>query len=106
MKHLVLCCDGTWNTAAQEENNVPAPTNVVKLYNAIAPADALGREQLKYYHSGVGTEGSFLAKTAGGIVGDGLDKNIQSGWAWIAQFYQPGDLVHIFGFSRGAYTAR
>ncbi len=106
MKHLVLCCDGTWNTAAQEENNVPAPTNVVKLFNALAPADAQGRDQLKYYHSGVGTEGSRLAKTAGGILGEGLDKNIQSGWAWIARFYQPGDRLHLFGFSRGAYTAR
>lgn len=106
MKRLILCCDGTWNTAAQEENNLPAPTNVVKVYNALAATDAKGNEQLKYYHPGVGTEGSFLAKTAGGIFGDGLDKNIQSGWHWLSRFYAPGDAVYLFGFSRGAYTAR
>ena len=25
---------------------------------------------------------------------------------YLASTYEPGDLVHIFGFSRGAYTAR
>ncbi|MBI3857405.1 MAG: DUF2235 domain-containing protein [Planctomycetes bacterium] len=106
MKRLVVCCDGTWNTASQEENNLPAPTNVVKICNAVADQDAAGNEQVKYYHPGVGTEGSFLARTAGGVFGDGLDKNIKSGWAWIASHYAPGDAVYLFGFSRGAYTAR
>jgi len=106
VKRLILCCDGTWNTAAQEENNLPAPTNVVKFFNLLASVDAQGREQLKYYHPGVGTEGSALSKTAGGIVGDGLDQNIQSGWAWLARFYKPGDSITLIGFSRGAYTVR
>ncbi len=33
MKHLIVCCDGTWNNPEQEENGVPAPTNVFKLYS-------------------------------------------------------------------------
>jgi uncharacterized protein (DUF2235 family) len=32
-KNLVVCRDGTWNTQDQKENGLPAPTNVVKLYN-------------------------------------------------------------------------
>lgn len=108
MKHLIVCCDGTWNTPEQEENNIPAPTNVVRFYNALAKSDADGggNPQLAYYHTGVGTEGGFLARTAGGAIGEGLDKNIKSGYAWLARNYEPGDRIHLFGFSRGAYTAR
>src|SRR5262245_56530968 len=106
MTKLIVCCDGTWNTPTQEENHLPAPTNVVKLFNALSSVDADEQEQLKYYHPGVGTEGSFFSKTAGGMWGEGLDKNIESGWAWLAQFYKPKDRIHLFGFSRGAYTAR
>jgi uncharacterized protein (DUF2235 family) len=106
MKRLVICCDGTWNTPAQEENNLPAPTNVVRLFNAVAEVDAEGNAQEKYYHPGVGTEGSLLARTAGGIYGDGLDKNIMSAYSWLGSRYDPGDAVYLFGFSRGAYTVR
>ena len=106
MKRLIVCCDGTWNTPEQEENNLPAPTNVVRLYNAVAEQDAAGNEQLKYYHTGVGTEGSVFERTAGGMYGEGLDKNIKSAYFWLATNYEPGDAAYLFGFSRGAYTAR
>ena len=106
MRRLIICCDGTWNTPDQEENNLPSPTNVVRFYNALAETDADGNVQVKYYHTGVGTEGSFLSKTAGGIYGEGLDKNIKSAYSWLARNYQAGDAVYAFGFSRGAYTVR
>jgi hypothetical protein len=106
MRRLIICCDGTWNTPEQEENNLPSPTNVVRLYNALAETDADGNVQVKYYHTGVGTEGSFLSKTAGGIYGEGLDKNIKSAYFWLANNYEPGDALYAFGFSRGAYTVR
>jgi uncharacterized protein (DUF2235 family) len=63
-----------------------------------------GREQHAYYDSGVGTE--FLNRVRGGAFGDGLDANIIDGYRWLVQRYRPGDEVYIFGFSRGAYTAR
>jgi len=47
-----------------------------------------------------------LGRFIGGAVGDGLDKNIKSAYKWLGQNYQPGDSIYIFGFSRGAYTAR
>ena len=40
MPNLVICCDGTWNTPDQLDQGVPAPTNVVRLYNAVADFDA------------------------------------------------------------------
>lgn len=106
MRNLVVCCDGTWNTPDQKEGGVPVPTNVVRLYNAVSESDSAGNPQLKYYHAGVGTEGNWWERLAGGSVGGGLSKNIQSAYKWLGSNYQPGDRVFLFGFSRGAYTAR
>lgn len=106
MKNLIVCCDGTWNTPDQEQWELPAPSNVVRLFNCIHDLDANGAPQLKYYHSGVGTEGGLLQKVAGGLYGDGLGKNVMSAYAWLAQHYEVGDHIFLFGFSRGAFTAR
>ena len=104
--HLIVFCDGTWNTPDDKEGDLPAPTNVVKLRNALAPADKDGLEQKVYYHPGVGTGGGWWDRIAGGGLGDGLDHNVMSGYYWLARNYQPGDLIWLFGFSRGAYTVR
>ena len=106
MRNLVVCCDGTWNTPDQEEHGVPVPTNVVRLYNALAEKDNAGNEQVRYYHTGVGTEGNWWQKMAGGIAGVGLKKNVMSAYRWLAGTYQLGDQIFLFGFSRGAYTVR
>ena len=105
MKRLVVCCDGTWNTPDQEQNGLPAPTNVLKLYNAVAPRSD-GVEQKTYYHPGVGTEGSFFERKAGGMYGAGLSMNIMSAYVWLAENYEHGDQIFLFGFSRGAFTVR
>lgn len=105
MKNLVVCCDGTWNTPDQEQDELPSPTNVAKLYNAV-DTGAADRAQETYYHSGVGTEGKLLERTAGGMYGLGLSKNILSAYVWLASRYQPGDHIYLFGFSRGAFTVR
>ncbi|MGH4027156.1 MAG: DUF2235 domain-containing protein [Pseudonocardiaceae bacterium] len=101
MRHLVMCCDGTWNTPEQ-----PAATNVARLHNALADTAEDGTEQLRYYHSGVGTEGGLLNWLAGGAAGIGLSRNVQSAYQWLTTTYEPGDRVSLFGFSRGAYTVR
>lgn len=105
MTRLIVCCDGTWNTPDQREDGAPSPTNVVKFFNALAP-DANGEEQRRYYHPGVGTDGSWWDRLAGGGLGEGLDRNVQSGYRWLATNYAPGDSIYLLGFSRGAYTAR
>ncbi len=105
MKRLILCNDGTWNTPDQEENGIPAPTNVFKLSNGIAPVDSKCISQLVYYHPRVGTGGK-LDSLLGGVFGSGTDKQIQSAYHWLGSRYELGDEIHVFGFSRGAFVAR
>ncbi len=105
-KNIVICCDGTWNTPDQRVDGVPVPTNVVRLFNALAPSDAQGSAQHKYYHPGVGTDGSWWEKALGGGAGAGLDRNVQSAYRELCDHYRPGDAIFLFGFSRGAYTVR
>ncbi|MCL9670581.1 DUF2235 domain-containing protein [Citrobacter sp. MNAZ 1397] len=100
--HLIVFCDGTWNTPDQMDNGIPAPTNVVKLRNALAVTP----EQQVYYHPGVGTDGGWWNRVVGGGTGEGLDNNIMSAYNWLARHYQPNAAIWLFGFSRGAYTVR
>ena len=67
--NIIVCCDGTWNTPNDLENGVPSPTNVVKLYNALAPKDPDGAPQKSYYHPGVGSEGNWRDRILGGSTG-------------------------------------
>lgn len=106
MANLVISCDGTWNTADQQEGGVPTPTNVCRLHTCVAEQNAKGVAQRKYYHPGVGTDPGLVNKVLGGGIGLGLDRNIQSAYAWLCRNYQPGDAIYLFGFSRGAYTVR
>ena len=99
MKRLIMCCDGTWNTSRQ-----PCPTNVEKLYKAIAPVDAQGVRQLAFYHDGVGVR--RRERLLGGAFGFGLSRNVQDTYRFLVDNYEPGDELFFVGFSRGAYTAR
>jgi uncharacterized protein (DUF2235 family) len=72
-KRLIVCCDGTWNTADQAISGYPSPTNVTKLALSLAPEDAAGARQCTYYHSGVGT--SRWERLSGGAFGVGLSRN-------------------------------
>ena len=45
-------------------------------------------------------------KVGGGAFGWGLNENIKQAYAALCEQYEAGDEVFIFGFSRGAYTAR
>ena len=105
-KNIIVCCDGTWNTKDQRDQDVPCPTNVTKIYNALAKDDQSGVAQKAYYHPGVGAECDVAEHVLGGTIGRGLEKNIMSAYAWLGQEYSPGDKIFIFGFSRGAFTAR
>ena len=105
MKRLIVCLDGTWNAPDTGE----APTNVVKIMRAVAPSgsDARGAPvpQIVFYDRGVGT-GDIVDKVKGGLVGAGLDTNVLDGYRFLANNYEPGDEIYLFGFSRGAFTAR
>lgn len=101
-KRIVIASDGTWN---RPEVNLKEdfPTNVLKLARAIRPFAADGTPQHVFYDWGVG---SYYDSIKGGITGAGLHKNIMDGYRYIVQNYSPGDEIYLFGFSRGAYTAR
>lgn len=105
MANLIVCCDGTWNTDDQTDGNgLPIPTNVAKLYNALDRTG--GNGQTSYYHPGVGTDPGFWSHFLGGTTGSGLLANVKNAYRWLATHYSPGDRMFLFGFSRGAYTAR
>jgi uncharacterized protein (DUF2235 family) len=104
MKKIICCSDGTWNKADQKDDGVVSPTNVKKFYDALADIDEKKVPQKKFYDEGVGNK--WYTKFTGGIFGLGINKNIIDVYRYIATNYQPGDEIYLFGFSRGAYTAR
>ena len=107
MKRIIICCDGTWNKPGQKDKGKIVHTNVEKLYRALEEKnEANGIKQVKFYDRGVGTGFSLADKLLGGITGAGIDKNIQDAYKFIICNYSIGDEIYLFGFSRGAYTAR
>jgi uncharacterized protein (DUF2235 family) len=101
-KNIVYCADGTWNHPGETENGLPADTNVYKFYKALQTSAT----QLPFYDDGVGSDGTPIDRLLGGAIGDGLFAKIKHGYTVIAHNYQDGDQIYLFGFSRGAYTAR
>ena len=107
MKRIAIFCDGTWN-----RHDAVYPTNVVRLAQAVKLTAADGIKQQVFYVLGVGAgRGSnrfvrALDRVAGGAMGWGLIENIEDAYRALIFCYEPGDEIHIFGFSRGAYTAR
>src|SRR3954453_9701791 len=106
MASLVICCDGTWNSADQEKKNGElCVTNVLKIACRLAKKKKDGSLQIVYYDQGVGT-GNLADRVGGGAFGDGLEANINDSYRFLVANYEPGDSIYLFGFSRGAYTAR
>ncbi len=107
MRRIAIFLDGTWNTPESR-------TNVYALFDETLGLDAreLSRaetvdeavSQIRYYDQGVGTMLGNLMW--GGLVGRGLDKNLAEAYGFLCKHYRTGDQIFIFGFSRGAYTAR
>jgi len=105
MKRIITCSDGTWNKPNSSENGKHTRTNVQKLFDYVLH-ESNGVTQIKYYDEGIGASGSKLARIFNGATGKGIDDNIQDAYKFICWNYQPGDEIYLFGFSRGAYTAR
>lgn len=101
MKNIFICTDGTWKKTLQIDEGELVFTNVAKLARTIRTTD----NQLVYYDRGVGTN-NFLDKYTGGTFGHGLFENVKQAYKFLVENYIPDDQILIFGFSRGAYTAR
>lgn len=94
---LAVFFDGTNNTPKDR-------TNVWRTHELLAEKDANGIPQFKKYIVGVGTE--FGEYTRGSIFGTGVARKIREGYQWLVENYQDGAEIYVFGFSRGAFSAR
>lgn len=104
-KRIVICSDGTGNTAILGRG-----TNVFKTFEAV---DLNGHKhdpsltpQIALYDDGVGTEDFKPLKIFAGITGWGLSRNVKQLYKELVRVYDPGDEIFMFGFSRGAFTIR
>jgi len=108
MKRIAIFCDGTWNLTDRKDRQ----TNVVQLAQAVKTTAADGVKQVPLYIRGVGTGVGTTRlsrakdKWLGGAIGLGIEQNIEDAYRQLIWLYEPGDEIFIFGFSRGAYTAR
>lgn len=105
-RNLVFLFDGTGNTPEQTEDGLPAKTNVVKFNEALSTNKAF--IQRPYYEEGVGTR--IDEDIDGNLFGAGIQDRLCGAYRFLQKRFsdQPAfdDKLFIFGFSRGAYTAR
>jgi len=111
-KNILLFADGTGNEGGLLPDE--SRTNVYKLYRATRNGPDTGidpRAQIAFYLHGIGTpapgrKSHALRQAWEQMFGGGLASRITDGYAAIISAWQPGDRIYLFGFSRGAYTAR
>jgi hypothetical protein len=101
-KTIVLLFDGTWNDSEFSQSD----TNIVRLREVIAHSchGSVSNPPLVMYERGLGT--GPLDSFRGGALGMGLSREVRSGYRFLSGNFEVGDQVFIFGFSRGAFTAR
>ena len=126
-KNIAIFADGTGNTVGKHDTNVLRLCRMADIRNP--------HQQLVIYDPGVGTrrtpaelEDAFRRPGStyecngplpiedsprglailllGSAFGYGTKWNIKRLYSELAKHYEPGDRVYLFGFSRGAFTAR
>ena len=109
-KSLIVLCDGTWSDLGHARR---PPTNVAKLAQWIRPhgvGPCEHQPQIVHYVDGVGVSREAVAgrieRFVGGAFGAGLIRNLECAYRFLVLNFSPGDSVFLFGFSRGAFTAR
>ncbi|BGP08921.1 hypothetical protein JCM10049v2_004772 [Rhodotorula toruloides] len=126
MRRIVICCDGTWESALFQTNEIML-TNIGRVCNAIERTDTRQHEaveQIKMYFPGLGTGEQIFEAAWQGAFGDGLLTEVRQAYYFIAQNWAVGDeaspstirndfttltrllQILLFGFSRGAYVCR
>ncbi len=115
MKRIIICMDGTWQTISQQR-----PTNISLIARSVAHTSRDGTNQIVIYQPGVGSSldalkdkqsglaafNKTITSMIGGIFGEGLEDAILDAYLHLAFNYEAGDEIYIFGFSRGAFSAR
>lgn len=123
-KQLIFLLDGTWNS--REDETI---TNIAKMSFEAAEFHRnnpqIAESQFIYYDAGVGSGADAVASNGndllsklrnliakshdrmwGGATGKGIDLNIKQAYLALSNQYEEGDEIYLFGFSRGAFTAR
>lgn len=110
-RKLILCCDGTNNTLTGGAKD----TNVLLLFEELRQRED---GALLYYDPGVGSPDELPPtglrqylrrkwdRVAGLASGQGVFENIGEAYSFLVREYRAGDEIWLFGFSRGAFTAR
>jgi uncharacterized protein (DUF2235 family) len=106
-RNLIVCFDGTGDQFDLDNSNIVQLVQMLKRDDRTL--------QMVYYQAGIGTWTipdiaspwkAWFTKKKDQALGNHLDAHIQGGYEFLMQNYHPDDKIHIFGFSRGAYTAR
>ncbi|KAJ8096302.1 hypothetical protein PM082_011457 [Marasmius tenuissimus] len=104
---LVLCFDGTGDQFDADNSNI------VEFFKLLKKDDR--SKQMVYYQAGIGTYTTpeiatplmaKISKSLDEAVAWNLNAHVMDGYEFLMQNYTSGDRICIFGFSRGAYTAR
>jgi len=116
-KNILIFSDGTGQAGGLMPDE--RRSNVYKLFRATrcGPDSTIDpSEQLTFYDPGLGSQGDDhgpkirwvrkIYNLISQMTGLGITTNIIDCYAAIIQLWQPGDRIYLFGFSRGAYTAR
>lgn len=102
-QRLAVCLDGSWNKRG-------SGTNIYHISNLIQEGTVTDKDGTKewlqrvYYDEGVGT--GVLDAISGGAFGVGVSDNVRQAYDWLVENYNDRDELYVFGFSRGAFTAR
>jgi uncharacterized protein (DUF2235 family) len=116
-KNVVILADGTGQRGGVLVDE--RRSNIYKLFRATrcGPDSEINpKEQVAFYDPGIGTLpagmgffftlGRSIYNLVSQALGLGLTKNIIDGYSAVVRLSYPKDRVFLFGFSRGAYTAR
>jgi uncharacterized protein (DUF2235 family) len=113
-RKFILCFDGTGN----KFSGTDADSNILKIYRMLDRSD---HTQFHYYQPGIGTYvtsgslshdshiarlRSWYMKGKDSMFGTSLAEHVMGGYKFLMRYYRVGDEIYLFGFSRGAYTAR
>ena len=111
---FVLCFDGT----GDKFTGTDIHSNILKIYRLL---DKRVKNTYHYYQPGIGIYvpsasidhtstyarlRSMYDETMDEALGTSLPVHVMAGYKFLMRYYQPGDDIYFFGFSRGSYTAR
>ncbi len=95
-KHLIICCDGLWDTTQ-------APTNTAKLSSIIHTNKNPKTPQIVFYDSGH-LHKPYINQHLQNTFGLGIKRSLFLAYQFLSHNYEKGDKIFCFGASKGAQT--